>query len=352
LVDHLDPFEAIVDCIIFGINRNKELGANIKYYSGQVEKFELINQSVFSTNPQFELSFSINDKIINEIEKNTDTLEKIVLINRGVNIGGCFEYFLSPNNNDGFYPYLGGTKNIKPFYYEIIEDDGYFKFDLNREEELRKNGATLVLGNPERYLIPHLFIPESGQSIMAAFCEKQIYGSYGLLIGTNPNNTELTKSACSLLNSKLISFYCIERGILRKGNKATPHVGVRGLNKVPIPHLKDENISLLSTFCDLITYAKKQKTDIWIEKLNDAIVYNLYFPDHMIEKGIDILKYVKQDILEATKEIEFNKLSNPEKENVLEKLHFKWSHPDNEVRNRILLFAVRSPDILKPILES
>jgi len=49
---------------------------------------------------------------------------------------------------------------------------------------------------------------------------------------------------------------------------------------------------------------------------------------------------------------EFEKLSDTEKEQVIEQLHQIWSHPDNEVRNRIKLFAVRSPEILKPILES
>jgi adenine-specific DNA-methyltransferase len=44
-------------------------------------------------------------------------------------------------------------------------------------------------------------------------------------------------------------------------------------------------------------------------------------------------------------------LRDQEKEKVIEELHATWTHPDNEVRNRIKLFAVRSPEILKPILE-
>ncbi|MDD3050605.1 MAG: hypothetical protein PHR06_05610 [Candidatus Cloacimonetes bacterium] len=48
---------------------------------------------------------------------------------------------------------------------------------------------------------------------------------------------------------------------------------------------------------------------------------------------------------------EFEKLSDTEKEQVIEQLRQIWSHPDSEVRNHIKLFAVRSPEILKPILE-
>ncbi len=64
------------------------------------------------------------------------------------------------------------------------------------------------------------------------------------------------------------------------------------------------------------------------EQIIDCMVFQLYFPDHMQEKQIDILQFVEEE------------------------LHARWTHPHSEVRNRIKLFAVRSPDILKPILES
>ena len=72
----------------------------------------------------------------------------------------------------------------------------------------------------------------------------------------------------------------------------------------------------------------------------------------MKERGIDVLEFVERDINEVLQSRNFEKLSDAEKEQVIEALHAKWSHPDNEVRNRIKLFAVRSPEILKPILES
>jgi hypothetical protein len=50
--------------------------------------------------------------------------------------------------------------------------------------------------------------------------------------------------------------------------------------------------------------------------------------------------------------VQFNELNNYDKKASVEKLHARWTHPDSEVRNRIKLFAVCSPDILKPILES
>ncbi len=72
----------------------------------------------------------------------------------------------------------------------------------------------------------------------------------------------------------------------------------------------------------------------------------------MKERGIEVLEFVERDITEIMQGREFEKLNDVEKEQVIENLHAKWSHPDNEVRNRIKLFSVRSPEILKPIIES
>jgi hypothetical protein len=49
---------------------------------------------------------------------------------------------------------------------------------------------------------------------------------------------------------------------------------------------------------------------------------------------------------------DFENLSDTEKEEVIEQLHQTWSHPDNEVVKRMALFKEKSPEILKPILES
>lgn len=51
----------------------------------------------------------------------------------------------------------------------------------------------------------------------------------------------------------------------------------------------------------------------------------------MKERGIDVLEFVERDINEVLQSRNFEKLSDAEKEQVIEALHAKWSHPDNEV---------------------
>ena len=72
----------------------------------------------------------------------------------------------------------------------------------------------------------------------------------------------------------------------------------------------------------------------------------------MKERGIDVFEFVEKDINDVMEDRLFEKLDDNEKEQVIQQLYAKWSHPDNEVHNRIKQFAIKSPEILKPILES
>lgn len=124
---------------------------------------------------------------------------------------------------------------------------------------------------------------------------------------------------------------------------------IKGIHLKELPLKIDNNYNLVLEFLsDLAQYLGNK---IFKEVIN-ALVFNLYFPDHMKERGIDVLEYVEQDINEVMQGREFEKLSDAEKEQVIEDLHTKWSHPDNEVVKRMAMFKEKSPDILKPILES
>lgn len=120
------------------------------------------------------------------------------------------------------------------------------------------------------------------------------------------------------------------------------------LKPFPIPDISFRQLESLSKILREIGSQHK-----YFDNLNqvvNSIVFNLYFPNHMKEHQIDVLEFVKRDMEKTFQGREFESMSDKEK--VIEQLHATWSHPDNEVRNRIKLFAVRSPEILKPILES
>src|SRR5690606_18611235 len=132
------------------------------------------------------------------------------------------------------------------------------------------------------------------------------------------------------------------------------HVMGYEIVQFPIPTPIANNTKLLETSYFVMNYvqADKKASKIILEQAINAIVLNLYFPDHMKERGIDGLEFVERDIEEVMQGRKFEKLSDADKEQVIEQLHAKWSHPDNEVVKRMAMFKEKSPEILKPILES
>lgn len=116
------------------------------------------------------------------------------------------------------------------------------------------------------------------------------------------------------------------------------------------PSQLETNVSII--LYDFHVWILTNKMSITIDPIVDGFFFNLFFYDHMKERDIDILEFVERDIADVMDDREFDKLSESEKGQLITQLHGKWSHPDNEVNNRIKLFAVRSPEILKPILES
>jgi len=161
------------------------------------------------------------------------------------------------------------------------------------------------------------------------------------------------------LNSKYID-YIHESISLNKG-KVFAKVLLRNLAKLPVYDIDftnrvereiHNNIVMLVHVINKLNNNGGNINSLLFEQVVDGFIFQLYFSEHMQEKQIDILQFVENDLAEAMQDRNYENLSDSEKENIISLLRDKWTHPDSEVRNRIKLFAVRSPDILKPILES
>jgi len=72
----------------------------------------------------------------------------------------------------------------------------------------------------------------------------------------------------------------------------------------------------------------------------------------MKERNIDILQFVEKDLKEVMQGREFDQSTDDQKEKIIKQLHTRWTDPESEIVKRMDSFAEKSPDILKPILES
>lgn len=159
--------------------------------------------------------------------------------------------------------------------------------------------------------------------------------------------SELVLPIYLILNSLITWYYLTSVGTVLRG----------GFFRFKTSYLKNFPLPLKESYPDILSDIAKLRIETkgkgaQIDDVIDALVFELYFTDHMKEKQINILQFIEKDFAEVMQGREFQQLPESEKETIINQLHSRWTHPDNEVRNRIKLFAVRSPDILKPILES
>jgi hypothetical protein len=214
----------------------------------------------------------------------------------------------------------------------------------------------MVLGNPERYLKEKLFIPESAQFLLASYVKEIIYSAYGIMVGTQANEDYDIKYACALINSKLFTFYAVEKEILRKGSKATPHIGVRGLKSIPIHYISEEQQRVFITLVDYILILKKIEIDKPIdvnipnshivqlfEEVIDALVYELYFEEDFKNEKITFMRYAVRD---------FKGIENLNKEEKIATIlgsYQKLREKDNEIRQNLKLMDTRLAELIMPI---
>ena len=89
-----------------------------------------------------------------------------------------------------------------------------------------------------------------------------------------------------------------------------------------------------------------------MDSIIDALIFELYFLNHMKERNIDILQFVEKDMKEVIQDQEFKILSDAKKEIIINELHTRGNNSNSEIVRRMNSFADKSPEILKLILES
>jgi len=238
---------------------------------------------------------------------------------------------------DEYDRYVKGLHNIDYVMIKSTFQSGYFyAISYAREVKIFES--------------PKIVCPQRSYGNTFAYNDKAWYGASDLyFINSKSSSPQNLKILLVILNSKLIYKWLYFKG-QRKGEML--QLFKDPLNNIPIVDMNQlphkTALLLLSNF--IIHLSKKAIS--WLQDIIDACIYELYFPNHMNEKEIDVLTFVKSDIEAAMQGRDFENLNDTEREAVIEQLHKTWSHPDNEVVKRMALFKEKSPEILKPILES
>lgn len=375
VITNLNSFENVASgqlIIICQKNKNKNAGKLIWKNDGIYSDAELVNQSIWNSSSnhyQYFLPKTTDTNIIlDTVDANSNNIEEIYpfkLIRTGESIGVKEEGFVIneiQKDNVPIYEYLEGGKSLNGRYSELIPTR-FFRYDIEllneRNEEYRieanlnsrKNSKTLGIGDKLAFDNPKILIRQSADFICATYTNKPyIYNrSYYSINSINSSG----KSKFSLLytlgvlNSSLITYYAREKGIIKRDKGKQPQIRLSDLKLIPIP--KNQKNKIIT---EILVKFILMKYSIVFYDIIDGLIFEEYFFNQMRDKEIDIAKFVEEDIKSVLGDKDFEKLSDSEKQNCIDELEKRWTSADNEVRNRIKLFAVRSPDILKPILES
>lgn len=163
------------------------------------------------------------------------------------------------------------------------------------------------------------------------------------------------KYLTGLLNSKLIEFWLKNRGKMQGANY---QLDKEPLQQIPIavPSIDfQQTIAIMVDYIICIKSANSSLSELvsntfisdFFEKVIDGCVYELYFSPHMKEREINIIDFVK-NIIKPISHLS----SESDKKKTIWETFLEVKKTDNPIRDSLDLFALRSPEILKPIIES
>jgi hypothetical protein len=352
------------DVCVLLVNKNRPSNTCcVKKFQYDFNKKESIKDSYLIDKKDFikpEHDYSFNLKIRTD-ESNMyarlvpfSALSEILQCHEGIHTGNSRELLFHDSEINSYCKplFYGGRAGDKIRNY-VSETSGWF-VDYRNEIIDKNKGFYASLRDERIFKYPKIYITRTGNP-MKAFYDENNYASNNFFSlqfkDYKDNNEKSLKAILPLILSKFSNYYIRVFAAPRLGDT---FIETKIFHILKIPYPKDIiGNSLVKIVCDfIIDQIKLEKDASAFQNVMDSIVFNLYFPDHMKERGIDVLEFVERDIHEVMQGRDFEKLSDAEKEQVIEALHAKWTQPDSEVRNRIKLFAVRSPEILKPILES
>jgi hypothetical protein len=123
---------------------------------------------------------------------------------------------------------------------------------------------------------------------------------------------------------------------------------------IPVPTLEQElQVETLVNYVlylrnpknkQLIDHTTNERIAITIEEVIDMVVFELYFPEHMKDKKIDVLQFLEPKAISE-------KGTEEDRQTILD--FYKWLQtPKNEIRQRIIVANNRSPEVVFRIKSS
>ena len=195
---------------------------------------------------------------------------------------------------------------------------------------------------------------QTSDRIRCVYDNEGYYVLNSILVFKKNTNEYTYKYITSALNSKLTNY--LYRKLTQEEGRTFAEVKPANVRKLYIPKATELEQNLMSTLYDYMTYLRNPQSQLvdnvisnqfigdFFESIIDGCVYELFFKDHMKERGIDIIDF----LYDMIRPIE----NTQETSEIIASVFNTLYKTDNEVRTRLNLFVSRSSEYLKTIIQS
>ncbi len=294
IVDGLQEFKGVGSGqVILTLSNDFSVSNKLIWKKGINDNGKLIEQKYFTENEDYKWEIKNSNSPIKKIEKDKNNLENVLEIITGVAVyateEGRSNFILGKKENDKCYPLLEGGASIKSSYI-VPTFKSYILYDKSLEKEfnnkfekkyLKEKGShqrPFNLRTIEDFNRPKIFLRQSDSKFTATYSEDLFFGNYSLFtLYDNDNSKDKLFFILGLLNSKMMSYYGLEKEIIKVKEGKTPQIrsgqrGPIGIRQLPIIKIDFQNKAEKSQhdkmvqLVDQMLQAKKQLQTIKTDK--------------------------------------------------------------------------------------
>ena len=292
IIHNISAFENVTsDQSILCLSNKKQKCSKIKWRLKFQDQFSTVSQENINENNNYTFYFSPFENILNKIEKTTNYLSNYIDYAIGVQIGGknliynnetIKSFFLYDNciNKDKKLNLIKNITSIQKYDTPVYR--GYINFDKNLGTDVNRTirDANIALPKNEPFIhTKKIILRQSAAILTATIADKDSICEHKFFV-FKLNNEELLslEYLLALINSKMMTFYALEKNIIKHGEKKQPQIRIKEVVKLPImgEGVKYQNFDTLVTQILTAKKANSQADTTGLEAEIDQLVYELY----------------------------------------------------------------------------